>query len=256
MLLTIPHPTNANHNGGMLAFGPDGYLYIGVGDGGSANDPPTTRRTSNVLLGKILRIDVDHADRRGTPYASPPTIRSSVQPGRDEIFAFGLRNPWRFSFDRVDRPAMGRRRRAGRARGSRHADRARRQLRLARLRRLRLHGQRSGTVRPGELSLPDLRLRARRAAAARSPAATSTAARRQSLPGGTYVYGDYCSGEIFAWDGAAQTVLLDTPLNISSFGEDEQGELYVVDLGGYGEQDRRRHMRARTRSHRRARRLR
>lgn len=69
-ILTIPHPTNTNHNGGMLAFGSDGDLYVGVGDGGSANDPPNNAQNINVLLGKILRLDIDVP---GVPYASPST---------------------------------------------------------------------------------------------------------------------------------------------------------------------------------------
>ena len=102
VLLTIPHPTNRNHNGGMLAFGPDRHLYIGVGDGGAGNDPPGNAQNIDVLLGKILRIDVDHADPvAGTVY-SPPADNPFVNaPGRDEIFALGMRNPWRFSFDHV-----------------------------------------------------------------------------------------------------------------------------------------------------------
>jgi glucose/arabinose dehydrogenase len=101
VLLTIPHPSFANPNGGMLAFGPDGYLYIGVGDGGSGNDPPNNAQNKDALLGKLLRLDVD---RQGgsLPYAIPlsnPFVGSIA--GRDEIFAYGLRNPWRFAFDRL-----------------------------------------------------------------------------------------------------------------------------------------------------------
>src|SRR5262249_28097506 len=96
VLMVIPQPY-ANHNGGMLEFGPDGYLYIGMGDGGAANDPENHAQNVNELLGKILRIDVDNA----TPPASNPYAGSI--PGRDEIFAIGLRNPWRFSFDRLTR---------------------------------------------------------------------------------------------------------------------------------------------------------
>ncbi len=71
VILTIPHPMNTNHNGGMMAFGPDGYLYIGVGDGGAGNDPPNNAQNIDVLLGKILRIDINAP--AGVPYQSPPT---------------------------------------------------------------------------------------------------------------------------------------------------------------------------------------
>src|SRR5262245_59841728 len=102
IILTIPHPTNTNHNGGMLAFGPDGYLYIGVGDGGSANDPPNNAQNKNVLLGKILRIDVNASQAPGVHYASPSDNPFfGPTDGADEIFALGMRNPWRFSFDRL-----------------------------------------------------------------------------------------------------------------------------------------------------------
>ena len=103
ILLTIPHPTNMNHNGGELQFGPDGYMYVGVGDGGSSNDPPCNSQRGDVLLGKLLRIDVDsHADA-APYYAIPPDnpFVSSSDGIRDEIWARGLRNPWRFSFDRA-----------------------------------------------------------------------------------------------------------------------------------------------------------
>ena len=95
-LLTVAQPY-ANHNGGAVRFGPDGYLYIGMGDGGSANDPDNRAQNTHELLGKMLRIDVDAA----TPYAIPAANPFAAGGGRPEIFATGLRNPWRFSFDRV-----------------------------------------------------------------------------------------------------------------------------------------------------------
>src|SRR5262245_16202433 len=99
VLLVIPQPY-ANHNGGMLAFGPDGYLYIGMGDGGSAFDPENRAQNINELLGKILRIDVDHTNGP-VLYASPSTNPFfGPTPGADEVYAYGFRNPWRFSFDR------------------------------------------------------------------------------------------------------------------------------------------------------------
>ena len=100
VLLVIGQPF-ANHNGGMLAFGPDGYLYIGMGDGGSAFDPDNRAQNINDLLGKILRIDVDHPNGPAL-YSSPATNPFyGPTPGADEIFAYGFRNPWRFSFDRA-----------------------------------------------------------------------------------------------------------------------------------------------------------
>jgi glucose/arabinose dehydrogenase len=96
-VLTIDHHAESNHNGGQLQFGPDGDLYIGVGDGGSEDDPHNYGQNTSVLLGKLLRI----APRPGGGYTIPPGNPFAHQAGRRaEIWAYGLRNPWRFSFDR------------------------------------------------------------------------------------------------------------------------------------------------------------
>jgi len=95
VLLTLKQPY-PNHNGGQLAFGPDGYLYIGLGDGGSAGDPENRAQNLGVLFGKILRIDVDHGDPYAIPQNNPFVAQAGAKP---EIWAYGLRNPWRFSFD-------------------------------------------------------------------------------------------------------------------------------------------------------------
>ena len=102
VLLTIPHPTYANHNGGKLNFGPDGNLYFGTGDGGSGGDPNGNAQNGNSLLGKMIRINVDdfltppyYSIPADNPYISDPAVR-------DEIFTLGLRNPWRWSFDRLN----------------------------------------------------------------------------------------------------------------------------------------------------------
>ena len=100
VILTIPHPSYANHNGGRIEFGPDGYLYIGTGDGGSGGDPNNHGQALNTLLGKLLRIDVDHA-AAGLAYAIPDGNPFIGQAGkRGEIWSYGLRNPYTFSFDR------------------------------------------------------------------------------------------------------------------------------------------------------------
>lgn len=96
-IIEIPHALGNNHNGGLLKFGPDGYLYAATGDGGSANDPDENGQDIDELLGKILRFDVNGAQ----PYAVPADNPFVGVAGRDEIYAYGLRNTWRYSFDRL-----------------------------------------------------------------------------------------------------------------------------------------------------------
>ena len=101
-VLVIPHPVNQNHNGGQLQFGPDGFLYIATGDGGGGNDPGSNAQNLASRLGKLLRIDP--ADPPGAPLYSVPSdnpFRDGTGPNADEVYAYGLRNPYRFSFDRL-----------------------------------------------------------------------------------------------------------------------------------------------------------
>jgi glucose/arabinose dehydrogenase len=95
-VITIPHPVNSNHNGGQLQF-LDNLLYFGTGDGGSGGDPPNNAQNKDELLGKLLRIDPRAGG--GKPYSVPASNPFVGKPGRDEIFSYGLRNPFRFSFD-------------------------------------------------------------------------------------------------------------------------------------------------------------
>ena len=97
VILTVPH-ARSNHNGGLAMFGPDGMLYLGLGDGGGGGDPDLNGQNQNTLLGALLRIDVNTGDPYGIPSGNPFTGRTDA---RQEIWALGLRNPWRFSFDRT-----------------------------------------------------------------------------------------------------------------------------------------------------------
>jgi glucose/sorbosone dehydrogenase len=230
VLLVIPQPF-ANHNGGMIEFGPDGYLYIGMGDGGSANDPGNRAQDINNLLGKILRIDVDRTDGIN-PYASPADNPFfGPIPGSDEIYAIGMRNPWRFSFDRLTGDLY-----AGDVGQNEweEIDIVRRGANYGWRVMEGLHcnpGISGGVCDSAGLTLPiaEYRHTGGRCSVTggyvyRGPSST--------LAPGTYVYGDFCTGEVFTVINGQQDVLLDTSLNISSFGEDEAGEIYVVGLGG------------------------
>jgi glucose/arabinose dehydrogenase len=106
VVLTVPHPGQSNHNGGQLQFGPDGFLYAGTGDGGGAGDRPDNAQSLNSLLGKLLRIDP--RAQGGAPYSTPPGNPFAGGGGRNEIYSYGLRNPFRFSFDLVTDPAQPR----------------------------------------------------------------------------------------------------------------------------------------------------
>jgi glucose/arabinose dehydrogenase len=229
-ILTIQHPTNANHNGGMVDFGSDGYLYIGTGDGGASNDPPDNAQNINSLLGKMLRIDIDQPNGN-VPYSSPPDNPFfGATPGLDEIYAYGLRNPWRYSLDRS----------TGQLYVGDVGQGAWEEIDI-----VTNGGNYGWRVMEGNHCNPNLNGGVCTPIGAAPIAEYSHTAGRCSitggyvyrgvmstLPAGAYVYGDYCTGEIFLLQGGMQSLLVDTALNISSFGEDEAKELYVVGLGG------------------------
>jgi uncharacterized protein (TIGR03437 family) len=227
VILTISQPF-LNNNGGMIAFGPDGYLYIGTGDGGAAYDPGDLAQNIEELLGKMLRIDVDHTN--GTvPYSSPSdNPYFGPAPGRDEIYAMGLRNPFRWSFDRA----------TGEIYAGDVGEDSKEEIDI--ITRGGNYGWRvyEGNSCTGQGPAPC-------DAALFSPPIYEydhTNGRcsviggyvyrgsRGTFPLGSYIFGDYCTGEIFMLNNNTMTLLMDTDLQIVSFGEDEAGELYVVSL--------------------------
>ena len=231
VLLTTPHPNN-NHNGGMMAFGADGMLYVALGDSGSANDPPDNAQNRDSLLGKVLRIDPTgtNAGAYGIPPDNPFVGVAGTRP---EIWALGFRNPWRFSFDRGSGQLwLGDVGQANReevdvvVRGGNFGWRVFKGTFFTGLGPAPCDG--SQFVAP--LAEYVTHSGPSRCAVTGGYVYRGAAA---TLPTGSYLYGDYCSGELFLYEpGAPQQVLADTPLNISSFGERGDGELLVVDLNG------------------------
>jgi glucose/arabinose dehydrogenase len=233
ILLDISQPY-PNHKGGHLAFGPDGFLYIGLGDGGSKHDPHDNAQHLNTLLGKMLRIDVDGKQEQ-LPYRIPsdnPFVGKAE--ARPEIWAYGLRNPWRYSFDAA----------TGLLYAGDVGQNDREEIDV--IRKGKNYGWRrmEGAIcTPGVnpscdqsgLELPILDYPTRSG----NVVIGGYVYRGTSIPGlcGAYLYGDYGSGNLFAlrYDGRAMTVhttLLETHRHITSFGEDEQHELYLVDYQG------------------------
>jgi len=234
VVLTIQHPSQNNHNGGMLAFGPDGYLYWSAGDGGSGGDPPNNAQTKTVLLGKILRLDVDS----GSPYAVPPTnpFFSSGNANSMLIWAWGLRNPWRYSFDRLTGDLyigdVGQNlyeevdfQPAGDLGGENYGWRLMEGLHCY---------DPSTNCDPGNATTHPV------VEYPHNPECSITGGyvyRGSNFPSlvGRYFYGDYCSGKVWGLHNDGGWIveqLVDTPYSISSFGQDESGDLYLVDLGG------------------------
>jgi len=228
VILEIEQPF-ANHNGGLNKFGPDGFLYIGMGDGGAAGDPLNAGQSLDTLLGKMLRIDVER-EPYAIPQDNPFVGRADVQ---GEIWAYGLRNPWRFSFDRCTGRLFA---------GDVGQDRIEE---IDLIEKGKNYGWRimegSQCFDPPSLcNTQGLEL----------PIAEYDHSLGCSVTGGYvyrgtqfptlighYLFGDYCSGRIWSLTEDPQgrwtmRQLIDSPFSISSFGEDEQGELYVVHYGG------------------------
>jgi glucose/arabinose dehydrogenase len=230
LVLSMEDPAG-NHNGGMIAFGPDGYLYAGTGDGGSAGDPWNNAQNPKSLLGKMLRLDV-----RTKPYAVPP---DNPWVGNDryrpELWALGLRNPWRFSFDRVtgelwigdvgqfaweeihlEPPGRG-----GRNYGWKTLEGA------------HCYSPKQGCAAAG-LELPIHEY-------SHDHGCSVTGGyvyRGRAIPAlvGAYLFADYCRGTVWTLDrtedGAARVAPLLRAKAVSSFGEDEAGEVYLCDHAG------------------------
>ncbi len=233
VILQIPQPF-ANHNGGQIAFGPDGYLYIAVGDGGRAGDPLGSGQDRSTLLGAILRIDVSAASA-ATPYRVPPDNPFATEGGgvRGEIWAYGLRNPWRFSFDPV----------TGELWAADVGQNAREEIDL--IRRGLNYGwniMEGGACHSPPQGCDASGLEPPVAEYGRDGGCSVTGGhvyRGHRVPAlrGAYVYGDFCSGKVWALrhDGQAvaeHALLADTDLRISSFGVDEAGELYLLSFDG------------------------
>jgi glucose/arabinose dehydrogenase len=229
VVLTVAQPFS-NHNGGQLAFGPDGYLYVGMGDGGSGGDPQDNGQRANTLLGKLLRLDVEGGTQ---PYAIPPDNPfRSVAGWRGEIWAYGLRNPWRFSFDRSTGDLwigdVGQNRfeevdfqPAGSTGGQNYGWRL-------------MEG--AHCYDPDPCTTTGLTLPVAEYGRVDGCSVTGGHVYRGSRyprMQGVYLYGDYCTGRIWGLrrvgQGFESALLLDTPFTITTFGEGEDGTVYVTD---------------------------
>jgi glucose/arabinose dehydrogenase len=244
VLIELKDPYS-NHNGGWIAFH-DGYLYMGMGDGGGAGDAGNRAQSKRTLFGKILRISPEDPDGAGGPlrYTIPPTNPYVGVAGKDEIFAKGLRNPWRCSFDdlsgdlwcadvgqekyeEIDHVASAPGLNFGwRKLEGRHY--------------YRWSGHKSGTPCSGQCFTLPIAEYAHSAFGGGNCSVTGGYVSRRSGAAlyGNYVFGDFCSGKVwiipagFGAGAALPDPIADTDYRISSFGEDAAGRIYLVDLNG------------------------
>ena len=239
-LLLIEHSAQSNHNGGAMAFGPNGYLYIGVGDGGGAGDPRNNAQRKYTLLGKILRINVNGTGHGPFGHYSVPRSNPfyGPTPGLEAIWDYGLRNPWRISFDRgtgklfIADVGQNRfeeidREKAGFTGGRNYGWNAMEGMHCYTASKCPLAGD---TLPNAEYSHADGNCSITGGYVYRGPTQTALV--------GLYVFADWCSGRIWTipHNGLAvntpETLRADTDLNITSFGESENGELYAVTSAG------------------------
>ncbi len=221
-LIRLEQPFN-NHNGGQITFGPDGMLYIGFGDGGSGGDPLNHGQNTNTLLGALLRIDVDGNTPYGIPEDNP---FSDGKAGRPEIYAYGLRNPWRWSFDRNTLELW-------------LADVGQHSWEEVNI--IKPGGNYGWNIREGKHCYSAVECNT---TGLIDPIAEYSHLEGNSITGGyvyrgalinalqgEYVFGDYGNGRIWGItpDGRRRTLIRDSGFSISSFAEDQDGEVFVLD---------------------------
>lgn len=235
VLLTIAQP-DTNHNGGQVAFGPDGFLYIGFGDGGGSGDPANNGQNRNNLFGKIARIDVDatfpYSIPVDNPFAGNPICTQGVGAAPcPEIFAFGFRNPWRWSFDSLNGDLW-----VGDVGQNNWEEINRVEISMNYGWRFRegAHCFNPSSGCPTNSVDPITEY----SHASGNSVTGGYVYRGADIGGfqGTYVFGDFGSGRIWgipanSMQGTVPTELLDTGFNIASFAEDLDGELYLLDYG-------------------------
>ena len=226
ILLNIAQPFS-NHNGGNIVFGPDNNLYIGMGDGGSADDPNANAQNINALLGKILRITPSTLANPTVPYTNPSDNPYVGVAGADEIYAIGIRNPWRWSFDKGGTNQLY------------VADVGQNAIEEVDIVTKggnygwRVYEGNSCTGNDPSLCTPANYIMPIFQYSHTGGRCSITGGyvyrgTQGNLPQGSYIYADYCTGEVFLNNNNTQSLLLDLPTLVSSFGEDEDGELYIV----------------------------
>ena len=239
-VIRVKHRLNENHNGGQVQFGPDGYLYFATGDGGSGGDPDENAQNLDSLLGKLIRID---PRKSGTqPYTIPPGNPFVGTPGRDEIFSFGLRNPYRFSFDsQTGDLAIGD---VGQEEWEELNLLTRSSASGANFgwdgwEGFELYTRDGSDVPADQVTFPIFAYSHANGSCSITGGFVSHDPKTPALDG-RYVYADYCRSQIRSLDPtAADPGATDKPLNdlptyggISSFGEDTRGRIYFADLPG------------------------